>query len=103
MSDDPHTEAIREAIRQGASLDGRDYDLGPWEAALAALATLEARVTRLAELAKTARSQAAAPDYDEEAIREALWALVDAALGVPSPPEPPERDPFTADFHGYMT
>jgi hypothetical protein len=33
--------------------------------------------------AKTAKSVAAAPDYDEEAIRDALWAVVDAALGAP--------------------
>ncbi len=32
------------------------------------------------ELAKRAKSQAAAPDYDEEAIRDLLWATVDAAL-----------------------
>lgn len=39
-----------------------------------------AREKGLRELAGRAKSQAAAPDYDEEAIRDALWALVDAAL-----------------------
>ncbi len=34
----------------------------------------------LRDLAKSARAIAAAPDYDEEAIRDALWAVVDAAL-----------------------
>jgi len=34
----------------------------------------------LLEAAKAAKSQAAAPDYDEEAIRDSLWALVDLAL-----------------------
>jgi hypothetical protein len=34
----------------------------------------------LRELARSARNTAAAPDYDEEAIRDALWALVDAVL-----------------------
>jgi hypothetical protein len=32
----------------------------------------------LVELAKRAKSQATAPDYDEEAIRDSLWALVNA-------------------------
>lgn len=32
------------------------------------------------EAAKAARFAAAAPDYDEEAIRGALWALVDLVL-----------------------
>jgi hypothetical protein len=34
----------------------------------------------LRELARSARNTAAAPDYDEEAIRDTLWALVDAVL-----------------------
>jgi hypothetical protein len=34
----------------------------------------------LRDLAKRARALAAAPDYDEDAIRDALWALVDAVL-----------------------
>jgi hypothetical protein len=38
------------------------------------------RTGRLRELAKRAKSQAASPDYDEEAIRYLLWALVDAVL-----------------------
>lgn len=33
---------------------------------------------RLRELAKLARATSAAPDYDEEAIKAALWAAVDA-------------------------
>jgi hypothetical protein len=37
----------------------------------------------LRELARSARNTAAAPDYDEEAIRDALWALVDAVLAPP--------------------
>jgi hypothetical protein len=37
----------------------------------------------LRELARSARNTAAAPDYDEEAIRDALWALVDAVLVPP--------------------
>jgi hypothetical protein len=47
------------------------------EAALAAALEREGRLT---ELAKQAKSQAASPDYDEEAIRYLLWALVDAVL-----------------------
>ena len=39
---------------------------------------------RLRELAKRARTVAAMPDYDEAAIHDALWALADAALAVPS-------------------
>ncbi len=35
---------------------------------------------RLAELARRARKLSSAPDYDEEAIRDALWGLADAAL-----------------------
>jgi hypothetical protein len=40
----------------------------------------EAELARVRQLAKSARSVAAAPDYDEMAIRDALWAVVDAAL-----------------------
>ena len=40
------------------------------------------------ELARRARSQAAAPDYDEQAIRDALWAVVDAVLQS----EPPTKE-----------
>lgn len=39
-----------------------------------------AKVPALVEKAKQAKSQAAAPDYDEQAISETLWALVDAVL-----------------------
>lgn len=31
-------------------------------------------------IAKAAKSQATAPDYDEQAIAEALWAVVAAVL-----------------------
>jgi hypothetical protein len=47
------------------------------------IAPLEARLAKvpaLVEKAKRAKSQAAAPDYDEEAIRDALWDLVDSTL-----------------------
>ncbi len=40
----------------------------------------EARLATLAAKARQAKSQAAAPDYDEQATREALWALVFAVL-----------------------
>ena len=40
----------------------------------------EAQVESLRALAKTAKATAAAPDYDEQAIAEALWAVVEAAL-----------------------
>src|SRR5262245_26374576 len=40
------------------------------------------QLRELRERAKAAKSQAAAPDYDEEAIRAALWAVVDLALEV---------------------
>jgi hypothetical protein len=40
----------------------------------------EAELERVREFAKSARSTAAAPDYDELAIKDALWAVVDAAL-----------------------
>jgi hypothetical protein len=50
------------------------------------LAAAEARVKRaetalreIAEKAQFAKTVAAAPDYDEEAIRDALWAVVAAA------------------------
>lgn len=43
--------------------------------------------------AKNARSQAAAPDYDEEAIREALWAVVAAAREVNEPAGGRDRSP----------
>jgi ABC-type uncharacterized transport system fused permease/ATPase subunit len=58
------------------------------EEAQAALAALLARIEeleraqeRLRDLARRAQSQAAAPDYDEKAIRLALWKVVGAALG----------------------
>ena len=40
----------------------------------------EAQLARCREAAKRVKSQAAAPEYDEEAIRELLWHLVDVAL-----------------------
>ncbi len=40
---------------------------------------LEKKLETLAILAKRAKNASAAPDYDEEAIRDALWALVRAA------------------------
>jgi len=45
---------------------------------------LEADRAALLEAAKAAKSQAAAPDYDEEAIRASLWALVDLTIARPS-------------------
>jgi len=45
----------------------------------------DAQVEALREKAKTARAIAAAPDYDEEAIRAALWAVVDEALASLAP------------------
>ena len=54
------------------------------EAALDALAArcdaLENALREIKEAAKTASARAAAPDYDEEAIRTALWRVVDLAL-----------------------
>lgn len=41
---------------------------------------LEAALSRVREKARSALATAAAPDYDEEAIRCALWATVDEAL-----------------------
>jgi hypothetical protein len=49
---------------------------------LAALRCERERADEMARLAKAAKSQAAAPDYDEEAIKDALWAVVDAALSL---------------------
>lgn len=49
-------------------------------ASCAELAAVLEREQQLRDLAKSAKSVAAAPDYDEEAIRDALWALVDAVL-----------------------
>lgn len=43
------------------------------------------RLEELISLARAARNAAAAPDYDEEAIRDALWALVDAVLAESNP------------------
>jgi hypothetical protein len=40
---------------------------------------LEKKLETLAALAKRAKNASAAPDYDEEEIRDALWALVRAA------------------------
>jgi hypothetical protein len=53
------------------------------------LAEARAQVERMREAASRAKSVAAAPDYDEEAIRDALWAVVDLALAaaVPDPEE----------------
>lgn len=53
----------------------------------------EARWTRvvkdqLAEMARTARAQAAAPEYDEEAISGLLWQLADATLAVEQEQKP---------------
>ena len=47
----------------------------------------EAQVEALRGKAKAAKSAAAAPDYDEEAIRDALWAVVDEALASLPPQE----------------
>lgn len=47
---------------------------------LAELARVQREAAELREAAKRAKSVAAAPDYDEEAIRDALWAVVDLAL-----------------------
>lgn len=44
------------------------------------LARVQREAAALREAAKRAKSVAAAPDYDEEAIRDALWAVVDLAL-----------------------
>jgi hypothetical protein len=40
----------------------------------------ERQLTSLREAAQGVLSAAAAPDYDEEAIRNALWRVVDLAL-----------------------
>jgi hypothetical protein len=45
---------------------------------------LEGRLAEATERAKFARMVAAAPDYDEEAIREALWAVVEALRAEPA-------------------
>jgi hypothetical protein len=45
------------------------------------------------ELAKSARATAAAPDYDEQAIKEALWAVVDAVLAPASADGQRGREP----------
>lgn len=71
---------IPELIRAGGSWvgvwpDGRRTPLTQLEHHLAD------ENERLREKARYARAQAAAPDYDEAAIRDALWALVRAALG----------------------
>ena len=47
-----------------------------------------AELARLREKAKTAKSIAAAPDYDEEAIKFALWAVVAAILAPPDTAPP---------------
>jgi hypothetical protein len=48
-------------------------------------------VARLRELAKNARAVAAAPDYDEQAIKDALWAVADAALASGQPADTTEN------------
>lgn len=50
------------------------------DALAAELASVRADLEAMREAARRAKSIAAAPDYDEEAIRDALWAVVDAAL-----------------------
>jgi hypothetical protein len=53
--------------------------------ALAELARRAEAHDALREAARAARSQAAAPDYDEEAIREYLWRVVDLVLAATEP------------------
>ena len=48
------------------------------------LADAHKATERLRQLARNARNAGAAPDYDELAIRSALWMLVDAVLPVAS-------------------
>lgn len=74
---------IRDALNDGARPGlGHIIYAEAWEAA-DALAAAEQGAEQLEEvqrLAKRARGFAAAPDYDEESIASALWAVVDAAL-----------------------
>jgi hypothetical protein len=82
MSAEPR-EAL-DKLREGSKIiahGGRCF-LTPLDcrAILEERAVLAERVSTLAALARDARNTAAAPDYDEQAIAEALWAVVDAAL-----------------------
>lgn len=59
----------------------------------ATLVESAAREKRLVELARNARSQAAAPDYDEEMIWDWLWTLVAEVL---APSRQAQSSPSTA-------
>ena len=81
------SEAQRLATRVLGRMDGfcwREQRASAADELAEAVLVLCKQAERWRRLAKNAKSIGAAPDYDEEAIRAALWALVDdvAAVGV---------------------
>jgi glutamyl-tRNA reductase len=90
LAESPAQETLNEQELVEIEAQLRDYTCGLW--ARSTITDLVAEVRRVAqqleqdelrELARSARNTAAAPDYDEEAIKDALWALVDAVLVPP--------------------